>query len=165
MPARVRAIETTLLSQHLRKQGFLEIASVGDSMYPLIREGDLCRFEPVVPDTVRKGDVLLFVTKDGHLVGHRYLSQYSKQGENYYVCKGDTNKFPDEPIRSQQIIGKLTLIRTAPRRMIRMEGLLPRMWGVLTVRVPRMWRLLRLVLAYKRWRPAKRRASDNRAGR
>ncbi|WP_409344369.1 signal peptidase I [Paenibacillus sp. MBLB4367] len=164
MPARARAIETQLLSQHLAKQGYLEIASVGDSMYPLIREGDMCRFEPVLLEAVRKGDVLLFATKAGHLVGHRFLKQYGERGECFYVCKGDTNKFPDEPIRPQQIIGRLTLIRTASRRLIRVDGLLPQMWGVLAIHIPQMWRMLRWVIAYKRWKPAKRSASDRQAG-
>lgn len=95
----------------LQKQGWVDIPSSGVSMYPLIKEGDICRFIPLGSKELKKGDVVLFVSNQGQLIGHRYYENFVENGVLYYVCKGDTNISVDSPVLTSQLIGKLVCIK------------------------------------------------------
>jgi signal peptidase len=109
----MQAKPNTLLAmkEFVRNKGWIELPAHGTSMFPLIQEGDICRFSLVEPSTLKKGDILLFHSRDGKLIAHRFIK--SKQADNqiHYIFKGDTNLGHDDPINVDQIVGKLTYIK------------------------------------------------------
>lgn len=103
--------QSKLLKKIIDSRDYLEIPSKGSSMFPMIREGNICVFTRFNHGELRKGDILLFESKDGSLTGHRYLRMIKREGQMWVTCKGDTNLYPDEPIRLDLIIGKLVKIK------------------------------------------------------
>jgi signal peptidase len=121
----------------------IEITSSGDSMFPLIKDGNVCIFTKVVsPSDLFKGDIILFSNTDGVLIGHRF---YYKDGYKNYHFKGDTNQTFDIPVAYDQVIYKLKAIRKG-RFLLRTSGWVCRSWGLLIMHVPLLTKLLRRYL-------------------
>lgn len=110
----------------LNTRGYIRIPSNGISMAPMIRTGDICQFEPVRSfRDLKKGDILLYESLQGDMIGHRYIGTISRQGETLIICKGDYNRNPDEPISIRQVIGKM-----------RSRNLGMKLWGKIIVHFP-----------------------------
>ncbi len=109
--------------------GYLEIPSKGTSMFPMIRQNNICVFKNFDHGDVHKGDVLLFETKEGGLTGHRLLHTIKRKNQVWYICKGDTNLHSDEPVAEKQIIGKLKMIKRN-RRTIDTDGRMMKMYSL-----------------------------------
>lgn len=104
-----------MLEEVIRRRGSVELPSVGFSMYPLLRTGDVSRFRAVSQDRLRVGDVCLFMTRQGMLTGHRLHEVYENDGVTYYVFKGDTCYAVDEPVTLDCIVGQLDAIKRHSR--------------------------------------------------
>lgn len=100
-----------LMKRLIQTKGCIEISAKGSSMFPLIREGDICRFRPVEKKSFSKGDIILFHSDSGHLIAHRLLSVIHREDECLYACKGDANAAYDKLIRIEQMLGTLYSIR------------------------------------------------------
>jgi PqqD family protein of HPr-rel-A system len=94
--------EKLLKAQKQRGKPF-EITVVGDSMYPILFQGDTFTVQPC--EDYEIGDILVFNYKQDELLVHRLL--FKKDGK--YFCKGD-NSFRLEDMPINQIIGKVILI-------------------------------------------------------
>lgn len=123
----------------------------GNSMYPFIREGEVCRFDWCEPSLLKKGDTALFLSASERLVAHRFSHSESRNDWELYVFKGDANLGFDEPIAERQIIGKLTSIQ---KRHVKLKanGLIARIWGSLVLAFPLLSGLIRTYLNRKHGR-------------
>ncbi len=102
-------------------------------MFPLIRQGSICRFEPVSPEDAAIGDILLFEDEQSGLIGHRLLRRERIGGEEVYICKGDSNRYPDAPVPKERVLGKLAQIRKGSSSRAA-DSYALRIWGKLMVR-------------------------------
>ena len=90
----------------IKKEGRLIYSSVGDSMWPLIRQGrDLVVIERKT-GRLKKYDVPLYRRDNGQYVLHRIL----KVRENDYVLCGDNRVHKETGITNRHIIGVLKAI-------------------------------------------------------
>ena len=97
----------------LNKDGELYFTNVGYSMYPLIKEReDILHI--VQSNTYKKGDVILFKSKEDHYVLHRIL----KIKKDKIITAGDYNYFKDQPITIDQILGLLISIKKKDGKVI-----------------------------------------------
>ena len=97
----------------LNKDGELYFTNVGYSMYPLIKEReDILHI--VQSNTYKKGDIILFKSKEEHYVLHRIL----KIKKDKIVTAGDYNYFKDQPITKEQILGLLISIKKKDGKVI-----------------------------------------------
>ena len=87
----------------IAEQGRLVYTNVGDSMNPVIREGDLLVIE-AVKAPLKVGDVPLYKRNSGQYVLHRIVG--IKNGK--YSMKGDNRTSVETGIRDKHIIGVLT---------------------------------------------------------
>jgi len=117
-----------LLRNTLAKDGSLDLPSTGDSMFPYIKQGDVCRFTTCDPSRLKKGDIVLFWNLAGKLVAHRFHHYVKDKEEIFYVFKGDTNLGFDQPINKERILGKLLLIKRGKRRIYN-ENFVSILWG------------------------------------
>ncbi len=141
-----------LVRRKLSEQGHIEIPSIGYSMYPIIRTGDLCRFIRLGDAIPTRGSIVLFADGDGRLIGHRFLHAKRREADTVYICKGDTNLFADEPVSSDRLLGTLVSIerrgRRGHRRTIPASSLLLALWGTVLLKLPaisyglRRWAML-----------------------
>ncbi|RKD23154.1 hypothetical protein BEP19_13125 [Ammoniphilus oxalaticus] len=112
----------------LAKKGWVDIPASGVSMFPLIKEGDICRFVPLSAELdLKKGDVYLFQTEDGQLIGHRYYHSFLKNQILFHAFKGDSNVQFDPPLSPEQLIGKLISIKKK-RSVLKTGGRVTRIW-------------------------------------
>ncbi|MFC0216446.1 hypothetical protein ACFFK0_29035 [Paenibacillus chartarius] len=124
----------------LHRKGWIELPAQGTSMFPLICEGDICRFAACGPGELERGDVVLYSSASGRLVAHRLLRVES--GRLLLVCKGDTNLGCDEPVAPEQLLGKLVRINKRRLRLLA-DGTAVRWWGLTVMAVPQLSWLLR----------------------
>ena len=89
----------------IREKGFLIYTSVGDSMNPLIREGDLLVIR-AVKGRLKKYDIPLYKRDSGQFVLHRIIKV--RDGD-YLIC-GDNRHYVESGITDRHIIGVLTEI-------------------------------------------------------
>lgn len=87
----------------IAEQGRLVYTNEGDSMVPVIREGNLLIIE-AVKEPLKVGDVPLYKRDTGQYVLHRIVG--IKNGK--YQMKGDNREFVENGIYERHIIGVLT---------------------------------------------------------
>ncbi|NYE03876.1 signal peptidase [Bacillus niacini] len=138
-----------LFKNIVRKDGFIELPSVGYSMFPFIRKGDICRFVPCDPQTLKKGDVVLFHSESGQLIAHRFSHSNILENRRYYFFKGDTNLGFDQPVMDYHIIGKLTSIQRL-NKGFSIENPFFKRWGKLMLVMPLISGILRRYLIWRR---------------
>lgn len=82
--------------------GLLKVRVRGKSMAPSLRPNDVVIIEPVSPDELRPGDIVLFRSERGVLL-HRFLG-YTPQG--WLLTQGDACISPDPPWPPEALLGK-----------------------------------------------------------
>ena len=97
----------------LNKDGELYFTNVGYSMYPLIKEReDILHI--VQSSNYKRGDIILFKSKEEHYVLHRIL----RIKKDKIITAGDYNYFKDQPITIDQILGLLISIKKKDGKVI-----------------------------------------------
>jgi signal peptidase I len=134
-----------LIAGVIRKNGSIDLPAQGNSMYPFIREGDICRFVPCDGSPLKKGDIVLFHALTGHLIAHRFYHLKTMNNRSHYMFKGDTNIGPDEPISQDQLIGKLTWIQRG-RNILYVTDLAAMVWSKLILAFPVITLVIRMYL-------------------
>jgi len=79
---------------------------ISGSMEPAIQTGSVVIVRPIVPDTIRKGDIIMFSSLDmKSLTTHRVVNAENEPTLRF-ITKGDANKNSDiTPIVPGQIVG------------------------------------------------------------
>lgn len=137
-----------LIEKVVQRSGSIELPAQGYSMFPLIQKGDICTFNKCDPLHMKKGDIVLFYSPSGQLVAHRFYHKELMSNEMHFRFKGDTNLGFDQPVKAQQIIGRLTSIRSK-KRVKSVEDSLVSLWGRLVVTLPVLSGLLHTYLNRK----------------
>lgn len=134
-----------LFKQTINKNGWIELPSTGNSMFPLIRQGNICRFSACDPSAIKKGDIILYWSSTGRLIAHRFYKTASQSGKIFYIFKGDTNLGFDELIEEKQLLGKLIIINRKNKK-VSPDRLIPFLWGKLIIFFPLLSAILRKYL-------------------
>ena len=89
----------------------------GRSMYPTIRENEAITVEPVVPQDVKVGDIILYRFGDS-VVAHRVMRIEKREGNaSRFILREDTWGTLDEPVEAEQILGKVVSVERAGRNI------------------------------------------------
>lgn len=141
--------ETIELFKHmLQKEGVIKLPSEGNSMFPLINNGNLCTFIYCEPEQLIKGDVVLYYTSSGELIAHRFFEVKTINYMTYYIFKGDTNLSFDAPVKEHQIIGKLATIQKV-KRTVNTGDLPAGLWAKIILTLPALSGILQKYLNWK----------------
>ena len=96
------------LSADLLCNGFsVRVTAHGSSMFPLIRTGDRITISPEPHPKI--GDVVV-VRRNGAILCHRLVKMFEKDGVTHYQTRGDSVRSPDDPILSNELLGKVIRI-------------------------------------------------------
>jgi len=98
----------TLLREALDQIGRWTWPVQGLSMYPTLLPGSVIDVVPL-KSPPKPGDIVIFV-QDGRILSHRIVD-YKQHG---WITLGDANRFPDPPIKFDNIIGHVSTARLGP---------------------------------------------------
>ena len=138
----------TLLKKTINRDGWLELPASGNSMFPYIQKGNLCRFVACKPSLFKKGDVILYYSQTGQLIAHRFVRTTTEKNQSLFLLKGDTNLGFDQPIEEHWILGKLETVQKKHKK-ISADHLIVRNWGKLILAFPALSGILRNYLNRK----------------
>jgi signal peptidase I len=87
----------------------------GRSMYPTIRENEAITVEPVAPQDVKVGDIILYRSEQS-VVAHRVMRIETGKGDTLrFILREDTLGTLDAPVEAEQILGKVVSVERAGR--------------------------------------------------
>jgi signal peptidase I len=86
----------------------IRIKAHGYSMYPSIKPGSLVLIEPInVKGLPVPGEIIAIVKENG-LIVHRLVRIIVKNNVRYFIARGDSNPYADNPVKSDKIAGRVT---------------------------------------------------------
>jgi signal peptidase I len=104
----VKDLSLTLLAEGKT----IRIKAHGYSMYPCIKPGSLLLIEPLnIKGFPRPGEIIAIKRENG-LVVHRLSRLIIKNGINFYIARGDSNAYPDNPVKIDKIAGRVVRAET-----------------------------------------------------
>ncbi|GEM_PF-1204713 len=109
----------SLSEQILNSGRVLRFRVRGESMSPLLKDGDVIDVERVPPGQLYVGDIVLFRSREGVLLVHRCVKRRAASGQIWVTTKGDAGRGLDRPITVDQILGRVIRIHRGGR--IRVE--------------------------------------------
>lgn len=121
--------------------GPLRLTVTSDSMRPLLRMGDVVVVQPVDPQAIQPGEVLV-VQRDGEWITHRLVGV----DENGWHTHGDNTSYADEAVSADQIVGRVSTIERGNQTIDLQQ---PR-WRAIDRRINRVQRIQLRVLAAAR---------------
>jgi len=105
-----------LITDLLQDGYSVNFSAPGHSMYPTIMANENILVTPIDPAAVRMGDIILYRT-NGSLIAHRVtlINKMNNDAIHTYpdwsfILKGDASATYDEPVKDEQIIGKVISI-------------------------------------------------------
>lgn len=105
----------------LRSGQSIRFRALGVSMQPTIASGEMLTVEPVNPADIRCSEIILFRSRRRGLTAHRVLRIERSHGVTRFVLKGDSCATPDEPIESEQILGRVVYVERGAHH-IKLKG-------------------------------------------
>ncbi len=122
-------IRTLEISKEILREGsLLRISTVGSSMYPVSRSGDIITVRPTRAVDVSAGDVILY-NAGRRMVAHRLVSKRKENNQVVLICQGDTFMRPDPSIQPEQVLGKVVAV-SRNGRTIRLDTAKSRLIGL-----------------------------------
>jgi signal peptidase len=107
------------------------ITVTGMSMYPFLRENiDSVELSKVDFSDIRRGDIVMVLRDTNEYVMHRVI----KVEENWLYIVGDAQQFIEGPLRSNQIVAKITAVWRKDKKIDSLNlwwNLLSKMWMML----------------------------------
>lgn len=90
--------------------GIFPIRPIGiatKSMKPELGVGDMVLIQKCTPNDIKENDIIQY-KRDRYTVVHRVIKKFQKDGNFYFVTKGDNNSDEDmDPVNEDQLIGKV----------------------------------------------------------
>ena len=85
----------------------IRLKAHGYSMYPCIKPGSLVLIEPIhVKGAPLPGEIIA-ITRENGLILHRLLKIVVKNNVRFFIARGDSNAFPDDPVKIDKIAGRV----------------------------------------------------------
>ena len=99
----VKNIGLTLLSEGKT----IRIKAHGYSMYPCVKPGSLILIEPLnIKGLPHKGEIVA-IRREAGLIVHRLIKIIYKNGVMWYIARGDSNAYADNPVKIEKIAGRI----------------------------------------------------------
>lgn len=86
-------------------------------MYPTIRENERITVEPVSPQDVKVGDIVLYRSAEG-VIAHRVVRLERDEDNGLrFIFREDTWGTLDEPVEAEQILGRVVSVERGGRHI------------------------------------------------
>jgi signal peptidase I len=111
-----------ITAELLRRGSYVRFRAIGASMQPTIEDGELITVAPVAPESVKRGDILLYQNERG-VFAHRVVRVVRgtvpiKTGDSpLYLLRGDASVSCDPPVMREQVIGRVVAVQRGGRSL------------------------------------------------
>lgn len=78
----------------------------GNSMYPVLKDGDVGMVQQCDPEKLRVGEIVVFKQRDKY-VAHRLIRIQRTGALTYFTARGDKNLFNDPPFTAEALAGQI----------------------------------------------------------
>ena len=102
--------------QLLRAGVSIRFRAGGQSMHPTIRDGETITVEPIAPEKIRRGDIVLYRSRDG-VIAHRVVRIERRGAALVFTPRGDAMPACDAPITAAEILGRVVAVERSQRRV------------------------------------------------
>ena len=85
----------------------IRIKAHGYSMFPAVKPGSLIIIEPVSRKGKPVEGEIIAIRRDQGLIVHRLSKVIIRDGVRYYIARGDSNAYADNPITIDRIVGRV----------------------------------------------------------
>jgi signal peptidase I len=99
----VKDIGLTLLSEGKT----IRIKAHGYSMYPCVKPGSLILIESLNIKGMPLPGEIIAIRREAGLIVHRLTKIMKKNGTTYYIARGDSNAYADNPVKIDKIAGRI----------------------------------------------------------
>jgi signal peptidase I len=99
----VKDISLTLLSEGKT----IRIKAHGYSMYPCIKPGSLILIEPLNIKGLPHPGEIIAIRRESGLIVHRLTKIINKNSVPFYIARGDSNAYADNPVKIEKIAGRI----------------------------------------------------------
>jgi len=113
--ARRDAVGLELFADVLQLSGTAQIRVTGSSMLPCVRPGDILLVQRECMNGLAPGDIAVF-TRDQRLFAHRVVRR-GAGAISYLVTWGDALSEQDQPVHSDELLGRVASIIRGVRRI------------------------------------------------
>ena len=107
-------VDSTLIPsiRHIlqREKKVCKVTASGESMSPLIKEGNVLSISWVAPEKLGVGEIAVF-DAGGALCVHRIIKKSYRAGRYMFLSKSDRSLIPDSPFGQEELVGKVSLIQ------------------------------------------------------
>jgi len=88
---------------------------ISGSMRPAMEVGDIAIVAEINPEALQEGDIIQFRAVERPIpTVHRIIEACREEEEElYFITQGDANNAPDEPVKSEMVVGKVVF--TVPK--------------------------------------------------
>jgi signal peptidase I len=100
----------------LRRGSYVRFRAIGASMQPTIEDGELITVAPVAPESVKRGDILLYQNERG-VFAHRVVGSVKGIAPLQYLLRGDAAVSYDPPVALEQILGRVVAVQRGNRSL------------------------------------------------
>ena len=104
----VKDIGLTLLSEGKT----IRIKAHGYSMYPCIKPGSLILIEPINLKGKPVPGEIIAIRRENGLIVHRLAKIVIKNGITFFIARGDSNAYADNPVKIDKIAGRIVRAET-----------------------------------------------------
>ena len=113
----VKNIGLTLLAEGKT----IRVKAHGYSMYPSIKPGSLILIEPIhLKGLPVPGEIIAIRRKKGFVV-HRLVRTTTKNSMTYFIARGDSNAYADNPVLIDKIAGRIVGVETTGENPVRAD--------------------------------------------
>ena len=85
----------------------IRIKAHGYSMYPCIKPGSLLLIEPINLKGEPLPGEIIAIRREKGLVVHRLSKKVSKNKVTWFIARGDSNAYADNPVKIDKIAGRI----------------------------------------------------------
>lgn len=97
--------------------------SRGESMYPLIKNGDILLIQPAKADEIQPGDIVIYRIPSGSFIAHRFIK---RNVSGSLLTNGDSMRHYDKLVDEEQVFGKVIQIERHSKTL-KLEGRLSKL--------------------------------------
>jgi hypothetical protein len=108
----------------LRTSGRVRLAARGYSMLPSLWPGDVLTIQASTLAQLVPADLVLY-WRDGIFFVHRVVRHTQDDGQVRLITRGDSMPHPDQPVSSQEVLGKVTAVERDGRLLEKLPACTP----------------------------------------